>query len=128
MGNYTEAIQKIINIIESRYNFKVIKYCFDLPEDITGQIDYKKRLIMLNANVVSAKHALKVLCHEFGHLISFVKYGDREQPPKPERERWAYLYGWKIVCRYNLKNLISKQEWKKYHEDEIKEIKEYYNQ
>jgi len=126
MGNYTEAIEKLIDIIESKYNFKVIKYCFDLPENVVGRIDYQKQLIMLNEP--TAKEALMTLCHEFGHLISFVKYGDREQPPKPERERWAYLYGWKIVCRYNLKNLISKQEWKKYHEDEIKEIKEYYNQ
>ena len=126
MGNYTEAIEKLIDIIESKYNFKVIKYCFDLPENVVGRIDYQKQLIMLNEP--TAKEALMTLCHEFGHLISFIKYGDYEQPPKPERERWAYLYGWKIVCQYNLKNLISKQDWKEHHIDEIEEIEEYYNQ
>jgi len=126
MCKYTKAIEKLIDIIESKYNFKVIKYCFDLPENVVGRIDYQKRLIMLNEPI--AKEALMTLCHEFGHLISYIKYGDREQPPKPKREQWAYLYGWKIVCRYNLKNLISKQDWKEHHKDEIEEIREYYNQ
>ena len=126
MGNYTEAIERLINIIESKYNFKVIKYCFDLPENVVGRIDYKNRLIMLNEP--TAKEALMTLCHEFGHLISFAKYGDREQPSKSKRELWAYFYGWKIVCRYNLKNLISKQDWKEHHKDEIEEIKDYFNQ
>jgi len=125
MCKYTKAIEKLINIIESKYNFKVIKYCFDLPENIVGRIDYQKQLIMLNEPI--AKEALMTLCHEFGHLISYIKYSDREQPPKPERERWAYLYGWEIICRYNLKNLISKQDWREHHKDEIKEIREYYN-
>ena len=56
MGNYTEAIEKLIDIIESKYNFKVIKYCFDLPENVVGRIDYQKQLIMLNEPI--AKEAL----------------------------------------------------------------------
>jgi hypothetical protein len=90
-------------------------FCFDLPSDISGRIDYKNRKIMINES--TSFYALMTLSHEVGHWLSHIFFYYRPSNRR-QRESWAESFGWLILFLFTLKceKKISYDTWKKYHE------------
>ena len=69
MKSYSNQIKDILNWIKN------VGWTIDrispLPSDIAGRVDYNKKTIILNCFSIDALFI--TLCHECGHILSFLK-------------------------------------------------------
>ena len=64
-------------------------------------------------NFPHARQALMSLAHEAGHWVGYLLHGvsrnlEREQY---QRERQAYVYGWRVLVFVGANALITREEW-----------------
>lgn len=81
-------------------------YAFDLP--FYGGL-YRSETNEIFLNVPQAREALLVLAHEAGHWLGYAVFGER--PHSYQRERQAYVYGWRVLVLIGADRVISRREW-----------------
>lgn len=93
--------------------------------DAMGHVCYRQRRIWLDT--VHLWEALVTLCHELGHALAAERMGRGTQSAAtPEElevfatgERRAYLYGWALVVGLGLQEIVRREDWRSFHEDEL---------
>jgi hypothetical protein len=77
----------------------------DLP--CSGMYRSETREIFLNDPI--ARNALLTLAHEAGHDVGYMIFGAKKH--SYQRERQAFVYGWKILTFVGANSIISRKEW-----------------
>jgi len=112
-GEISPYIERIIQWFELQ-GFTVDRHAGHLFEtDTMGKIFYTEKKLELN--VWNAKDALMTCYHEAGHLISYIRMSELEQPPLFKREQLAKRYGWALIRLFQAP--ITKAEWNSLHEE-----------
>ncbi len=89
------------------------------PLGTQGQLRYSERRIWVDAP--TPWQALLTLLHELGHALAGERLGLERAiaEDEPTSERRAYLYGWALVVRLELQGLVSREAWRRFHEEEF---------
>lgn len=93
--------------------------CGPTPSGALGQLRYSERRIWVDAS--TPWQAVLTLCHELGHAVAGQRLGVERAvaEDEPTSERRAYLYGWAVVVRLHLQPLVSREAWRRFHEEEL---------
>lgn len=101
---YSDYIFRMIRWLRAS-GVKVHAHAHDLP--CSGMYRSETREVFLN--VPSAKDALLTLAHEAGHWLGYVTFGER--PESYQRERQAFVYGWRALVLVGADKVVSRREW-----------------
>ncbi len=85
---------------------RVHPYAVDMPFD--GGF-YRSETKEVFLNVPSARGALLTLAHEAGHFLGYEVFGEKRQ--SYQRERQAFVYGWRALVLIGADRIISRSEW-----------------
>jgi hypothetical protein len=99
---YSSYIDKIETWLES-FGVRVNRHADQLP--FYGGL-YRSESKQIFLNISGARDALLVLAHEAGHWMG---YQIEEKPHSYQRERQAYVYGWKVLQLFRAP--ITRTEW-----------------
>lgn len=84
---------------------KVHAYAYDLP--CAGMYRSETREVFLNE--ATARGALLTLAHEAGHWLGYVCFGEKKH--SYQRERQAFVYGWRVLVMVGADRAVSRVEW-----------------
>lgn len=85
---------------------RVHPYAVDMPFD--GGF-YRSETKEVFLNVASARGALLTLAHEAGHFLGYEVFGEKRE--SYQRERQAFVYGWRVLVLIGADRIISRAEW-----------------
>lgn len=85
---------------------KVHLHAHDLPFE--GGL-YRSETREVFVNCPNARTALLVLAHEAGHWLGYEVFGER--PHACQRERQAYVFGWRVLVLIGADRAISRKAW-----------------
>lgn len=110
MKNESEAIYLIIKWLRAS-GVIVHEHASNLP--CCGMYRSETKEIFLNDP--GAKSALITICHEAGHWLGYIVFGERKH--QYQRERQAFVYGWKVLNMFGANRFISKNDWLQYEKE-----------
>ena len=118
--SYSAYIYALSSFLKCSFPNLKIKHYSKLPKGIAGRCSYKQNWIKIAApDVMTAREALITLAHEGGHYWSYIRSKTEkdfeEYNNLDRRELLAYLYGWALITLIGAKSVISKEEWRDYH-------------
>lgn len=95
---------------------RVEPFALDLPFE-GGLYRSETREVFLN--VPSARSALLTLAHEAGHFLGYEVFGEKRE--SYQRERQAFVYGWRALVLVGADRIVSRAEWLEHERQRLRE-------
>jgi hypothetical protein len=99
----SDHIDRLVDFLRTQ-GITLHLYAFELP--CCGMYRSETREIWVNDP--DAKSALMTLAHEGGHWAGYLV---KPKEHSYQRERQAFVYGWKILCLMGSAQVISRADW-----------------
>lgn len=85
---------------------RVHPFALDMP--FSGGF-YRSETREVFLNVCDARGALLTLAHEAGHFLGYAVFGEKRE--SYQRERQAFVYGWRVLVLIGADRIVSRAEW-----------------
>lgn len=108
MGPYTTAIFRLTHAMR-RYGVRLNLYVSELP--CAGMYRSETNEVFINES--DSRQALIVLAHEMGHVLGHAS--GKHKRHSYQRERQAFVYGWRLLLAIGADGLVSRQSWIEHH-------------
>lgn len=115
MSTCSDCVYRLIRLARAA-GLTVDELAYDrLPEDVAGRYDHEDRSILVNA--ATAKGALVAMAHELGHWAG---YAFQRREHSYQRERQAFVHGWRFVLLVGGDRFVSREDWISHHRADAK--------
>lgn len=119
-GFYSDAIEDCLWILdewgwEAHLHASVLADPFgNLPTLVAARTYYEEKAVVMS--VACGGCAFIALAHEVGHVLAYRVAGKAYLAlDRGQREQWAYLLGWGVVCHLGMWELVPLAMWEEHH-------------